>query len=70
MKSESHLFFSISGDFKPETIPLIDDSEMEGTSGESLSNGVPSRGSLGNQFPERPNRGENLLEKPMSLLLR
>lgn len=42
---------------------------MEGTSGESLSNGVLSRDSSGTQFPDKLDNGENLVEKLMSPLV-
>lgn len=42
---------------------------MEGTSRESLSNGVLSRDSSGTQFPDKLDKGENLVEKLMSPLV-
>lgn len=62
---ESNSFFFFSRDFKLEIIPLIDDSKMEGTSRESLSDEVPSRDSLETLFLVKPDRGENLVEGPM-----
>ncbi|CAI8606404.1 unnamed protein product [Vicia faba] len=64
-KFESHSFSSISGDFKPEIINLIDDWEMEGTFEESLSNRDPSRDYFETLFVEKSYRGENLVKKPM-----
>lgn len=63
---ESRSFSSINGDFKLEIIPFIDDSKMKGTSRESLSDKAPFRDSLKTLFPKKPDRVQNLIEKPMS----
>lgn len=65
IKSELHSFSSIDGGFKLEIIHLVDDSKMEGTSGESLSEGAPYMDSLETLFSAKLGRGESLVEKPM-----
>lgn len=66
IESELHSFSSVSGDFQLEIIPLIDDSEMEETSGESLLDRDHYRDSSEALFQEKPDSCENLVEKPMS----
>lgn len=45
IKSDSNPIPYASGNFKPEVILLSEDSEMEGSFGESLSGEAPSRDS-------------------------
>lgn len=66
MKCESQSFSYVSGDFKPEIIPLIDDSKTEGIYGESLSDRAPCKDSSETLFLEKLDRGGTLVEKPMS----
>lgn len=65
MEFESHSISSIYEDFKPKIIPLIDNSEVESSFGESLSNEIPSMDSSESLFFGKLNRDENLVEKQM-----
>lgn len=59
MESESHSPSSVSEDFKSEIISLVDDSEMEGVSKGSTSDGSLFGNTLEALFLEKPDRGES-----------
>ena len=58
IESESHSFPFVSGDFESKVIILSDDSDMEKSYGESLSNKVISRDPLETLFLVKSNGGE------------
>lgn len=64
MEYESHSLSSDSVDFKLEIVSLVDDSEIEGVSGDYLSNWAPSKDPSEALFSEKAGADESFVEKP------